>query len=102
MWGASICGDKLPPVLLGTRNCAHRERAILFSGGDDDHLAEWVRLTDVDERLRYLIERERAVDVDVNVASDATLGDRLELLAFPAEEVALVPSSQRGRPRGAR
>ena len=36
-------------------------------------------LADVGERLGYLVERERAVDVDADVAGDAQVGQRLEV-----------------------
>ena len=48
------------------------------SGRGDDDLAEGMALADVGERHRYLVERERAVDVDADVAGDAQVGERLE------------------------
>jgi hypothetical protein len=41
----------------------------------DDNLAEGMTLTDVGERVGYLFESARAVDVDGDVPSDAQLGE---------------------------
>jgi len=49
------------------------------SSWGDDHFAERPPLTDVGERLRHLVEREGAIDVDAKLAGDTSLSDRLEV-----------------------
>ena len=45
----------------------------------DHDLAEGAALTDVGEGLGYVVEPERAVDVDADVTGDAQVGQRLEV-----------------------
>lgn len=53
--------------------------ARVSSGRGDDDLAESVALADVGERHGYLVESERAVDVDADLACEAQVGERLKL-----------------------
>ena len=45
----------------------------------DDYLAEGATFADMAQRVRYLVEPECAVDVDVDVTRDAEVGQRLEV-----------------------
>src|SRR5690606_3411920 len=45
----------------------------------DDDLPQRAALTDVRERLRHVVEPDRAVDVDADLARHAQVGQRLEV-----------------------
>ena len=55
------------------------QRLALNSVDLDHHFAEGAPLAHVAQRVRYLIEPERAVDVDGDVAGHAQVGERLEM-----------------------
>src|SRR5262245_45148306 len=67
--------------MTAMRRGSHESRPSLAapSGRSDDDLAERTALADVGECRGYLVERERPIDVDADVAGDAQIGERLKV-----------------------
>lgn len=76
----------------------------LRSSHCDHYLAEGVTLADVGQGVTYVVETERAVNVDADVPCDAQVGERLEprrsQLSDAGDEAVQVTG--RGTPLGCR
>ena len=70
------------PVVRSSTSCSTPRplRPRRRSRNLDDHFAERATLTNVGKSLRYLFERERAIDMDPDLAGHAPLSERLEVL----------------------